>query len=336
LESAIVQPIQRGQRALSVGVSIGMGMFPEQGGDVDALMKVADSAMYITKQGARAAESTTMRQASPFVLGTRELVGALPHAIEREELELFYQTLHKATDGSVVGVEALLRWNHPEYGTIGPLSFVPLAERSGLIIPIGNWVLRQACAQNESWQSAGILRVPVAVNVSIKQLIHTEFVATVRSILEQTRLEPAYLQVEISEAAALQDILAVKTALLALNTMGVRVVIDDFGSGYTELCRLSELSVYAIKINQFLIRNMAVEPRDRTAVRAIVSMANAFGIDAIAKGVETEGQLEQLRSLGYEEAPIPTCGTIQGFVFSRPTTARALGESLRGEIALLG
>lgn len=328
LEFAVVQPIQVEHRTLSVGVSIGMGMYPEQGEDVDTLMKVADSAMYVVKQGTKAAESTTMRQATPLALGTRDLMGGLPQALERKELELFYQTLHKATDGSVVGIEALLRWNHPDYGTIGPLSFVPLAERSGLIVPIGNWVMRQACTQNKTWQSTGIVRVPVAVNVSIKQLIRTDFAATVRTILEETRLEPTHLQIEISEAAALQDIRAVKTALLALHALGVRVVIDDFGSGYAELCRLSELSVHAVKINQFLIRNMVVEQRDRTAVRAIISMASAFGIQAIAKGVETEGQLELLRNLAWEQAPAPTCGTIQGFVFSRPSTARELSNAL--------
>jgi diguanylate cyclase (GGDEF)-like protein/PAS domain S-box-containing protein len=328
LERALAQPYQLSEGMLTLGVSIGSAIFPDEGTDLESLMRHADTAMHVIKQGAKLLESATIKHAS-LTVDTRNLESALPLALERKEFELWYQPLHAARTGEIVGTEALLRWRHPTYGTIGPLQFLPIAERSGLIVPIGAWVLRMACIQNKAWQTAGLAPVPVAVNVSVKQLVRPDFVETVQHVLEECELEPQLLQIEISEVAAVHDFETIKNALVALKQLGVRMIVDDFGLGYAALSQLSALNVHAIKISQFLIRSMVSEPRDATIVRAIVSMANAFGILAVAKGVETEAQLDFLRALQWDLQSVPTCELVQGFVFSRPVPATDVPGLLR-------
>jgi diguanylate cyclase (GGDEF)-like protein/PAS domain S-box-containing protein len=328
LERALLQPFLVGKQTLTLGVSIGVSLFPEQGEDLQMLMTIAEDAMCTAKQGAKVVESSVLQQTSPLVPDTRILAGALALALHRKEFELWYQPLHDASDGRILGAEALLRWRHPDYGTIGPSQFLPLAEQSGLIVPIGTWALRMACIQNKAWQAEGLPSIPVAVGVSVRQLVRGDFAQSVYNLLEECELDSKWLQIEISEMAALHDLPAIRDALIALNNLGVRIVVDDFGAGHTALSQLRNLSVYAIKIGQLLTRNMIHDPRDAAIVRAIVSMANAFGIRTIAKGIESEGQLEFLQSLRREPCKVAACEMVQGLVFSRPTPALEVGSLL--------
>jgi diguanylate cyclase (GGDEF)-like protein/PAS domain S-box-containing protein len=324
LERALARPITLGETSFLVKVSIGMSAFPRDGNDLESLMHVADGAMCTAKEATKLTESAALRQATHLALDPCRLAANLPLALDRKQFELFFQPLHRVADAQIVGVEALLRWQHPEFGLIGPLQFLPLAERSDLILSIGAWVLRMACIQNKAWQTAGLLHVPVAVNVSAKQLAGADFSRMVRSVLDECDLDPLHLQIEISELAAVHDLPAIKESLLALSAMGVRIIVDDFGSGYSALNHLHSLSIHAVKISPVLIRNMAIDPRDAAIVRAMVSMVNAFGIQAIAKGVETAEQLEFLRNFHNIPDVNPACELVQGFVFSQPMPATEL------------
>jgi diguanylate cyclase (GGDEF)-like protein/PAS domain S-box-containing protein len=325
LERTLAQPFLVGKQTCAVGVSIGVSLFPEQGEDLEMLMTIAEDAMCTAKQGTKIVESAILHHASPLAPDTRIIANALALALHKKEFELWYQPLHDASDGRIIGIEALLRWRHPEYGTIGPSQFLPLAEQSGLIVPIGTWALRMACIQTKAWQTGGLPSIPVAVSVSVKQLVRSDFAQSVHHLLEECDLEAKSLQIEVSEIAAIHDLPAIRDALIALNNMGVRIVVDDFGLGHTALNQLRNLSIRAVKISQLLTRNMIHEPRDATIVRAIVAMANAFGIQTIAKGIETQGQLEFLHNLCRQPWGAASCEMVQGLVFSRPAPALEVG-----------
>jgi EAL domain-containing protein (putative c-di-GMP-specific phosphodiesterase class I) len=215
-------------------------------------------------------------------------------------------------------MEALLRWNHPHDGMISPMTFIPEAERSGAIVPIGAWVLEQACEQLAHWQRSGAPELTVAVNVAARQLSEPGFADVVRRALARAGIEPRLLELEITESAAFEDAARARTVLAELADLGVRILIDDFGSGYSSLNRLKTLPVDGIKIDRFLVQNIADDPRDAAIVLAIVSMARALGIEVVAEGVETVEQLAQLRNLPWNESAPPICNRAQGFLLGRP------------------
>jgi diguanylate cyclase (GGDEF)-like protein len=318
---SLAAPFTVDNHTLNVTASIGIALFPDDCGDVEQLMKCADMAMYEAKERGRNrfcfyGEGSETRTTGRVALGER-----LERALAHGEFELWYQPLYDLESGKISEVEALLRWRVPEDGVIRPMEFIPAVEQSGLIVPIGAWVLETACRQNRAWQDAGLPRVPVAVNVSPRQLHSPDFVKVVQRSLAASGLEPAFLEIEVTESAAMADAGQARKTLHALHDLGVRIVIDDFGAGYSSLNRLKSLPVHALKIDRFFLQDVADDARDAAIVAAIVSMAHSLGIQVIAEGVETAAQLAFLRSLKQHPPATVRCDKVQGFLFSRPVPA---------------
>ena len=243
------------------------------------------------------------------------------NALKRNEFVLFYQPKVELGTGRIVGMEALLRWQHPTKGMIPPGRFIPIAEESSLIVEIGNWVIREACAQNRAWQTAGSRRLPVAVNVSGRQIHHNDLVTTVRVALATSGMSPEYLEIELTESAVMSNTEAAISTLARLREMNVRVSLDDFGTGYSSLSYLKRLPVTGLKIDQSFIRDLASDPDDAAIVRAIIVVAQELLLGVTAEGVETMEQVDFLELHGCREA--------QGFYFAPPVTANEMCAFLR-------
>jgi len=284
-----------------ISPSIGISMFPRDGETADALIKHADAAMY----RAKALGKNNFQFFHPAMtedrMRKRRLESALRRAVEERRFLLRYQPQIDLERRRIIGIEALIRWDHPEAGLLPPAEFIPAAEENGLIIPIGKWVLREACRQNKAWQDAGCDPVPVAVNISSRQFMAGGFSVMVREILEETGLDPRYLELEFTERL-ISDVQRAKAAVAELRDIGVTVSIDDFGSGFSSLRLLSELPINKLKIDQAFIREL--DDRNKALTRAAVMLARNLGLDVLAEGVETDAQLAFLRQLG--------CAWVQG------------------------
>jgi EAL domain-containing protein (putative c-di-GMP-specific phosphodiesterase class I) len=254
------------------------------------------------------------------------LLSDLKQALQRNQLTLHYQPQMDLRDGRLVGAEALLRWTHPELGNISPAQFIPIAESSGLIIPIGEWVLRTAALQAKAWLDAGLPPLLMAVNLSAVQFRHVRLIDTVVDILEQTGLPADALELELTEAVAMDDPLGAMAVMDALHQRGVHMSIDDFGTGYSSLSYLKRFKVSKLKIDQSFVRDIHNDPDDQAIVSAIINMARSLGMQTIAEGVETEEQRTFLRANG--------CGQAQGYLFSRPVPAAAFEAFARGRLDL--
>ncbi|MCL4432677.1 MAG: EAL domain-containing protein, partial [Epsilonproteobacteria bacterium] len=239
-----------------------------------------------------------------------QLENALRHALERNELEVYYQPQISITDGHIIGAEALLRWHHPELGMISPAEFIPIAERSGQIIEIGEWVLRTAIQQTKSWINDGFKPMIIAINISAIQFRQKNLLTLVTGILEEAQLPHEYLELELTEAVTMHDPEAVISVMNKFHSQGIRMSIDDFGTGYSSLSYLKQFKVYKLKIDQSFIRDITDDPDDRAIVSAIIDMAHNLGLQTIAEGVETAEQLAFLRLHG--------CNEVQGYYFSKP------------------
>jgi EAL domain-containing protein (putative c-di-GMP-specific phosphodiesterase class I) len=244
----------------------------------------------------------------------------LHQALERSELVLHYQPQVDLAEHRIVGVEALVRWNHPDLGLVYPDEFIPLAEDTGLIIPLGEYVLKEACRQARAWQDQGLPPVPVAVNVSARQFQLGRSVERVREALAETRLEARWLTLELTESAVMKDPGLAIDALGELRELGVSIAIDDFGTGHSSLAYLKRFPLTHLKIDKAFVRTLLVDPRDAAITRAIIGMAHSLGLLAVAEGVETESQLEFLRA--------PRCDELQGYLFSPPKPADEVAELL--------
>lgn len=301
---------------LSVTASIGVALYPDDGLDLEALSKNADTAMYRAKQDGRDAYRffTTEMQAS----ATRgmQLVTALRQALEQNQLHVHYQPQMSLTDGTIIGVEALLRWQHPEMGNVSPAEFIPVAEDSGLILPIGEWVLRTAVQQLKCWLDKGYLPMVMAVNLSAIQFRHPSLSSMVTRILEEEQVPAEYIELELTEGVAMYNPEAAIEVMNTLHELGVRLSIDDFGTGYSSLNYLKKFKVYKLKIDQSFVRDINTNLEDRAIVAAIISMSQNLGLQTIAEGVEVVEQLDYLREQGCNEA--------QGYYFSKPLAADAL------------
>ncbi len=306
----ISTPISIEQHDLNMTGSIGIALYPDDGGDLETLLKSADTAMYCAKQGGR--HGYRFFAAEMQALSTRHLqvVSALRQAMDRKQLAVHYQPQISLSDGSIVGAEALLRWTHPEMGSISPAEFIPAAEASGLILPIGEWVLRQAVRQTKLWRQGGLVPFTIAVNLSAGQFRHANLPNLVTRILQEEDLPPECLELELTEGVALHDPQGAIAVMNNLHERGVRMSIDDFGTGYSSLAHLKKFKVCKLKIDQSFVCDIGIDPEDRAIVCAIINLAKSLGLGTIAEGVETAGQLEFLRANG--------CDEIQGFYCSKP------------------
>ncbi len=298
---------------LIITPSIGIAMYPADGLDFDTLSKCADAAMYRAKQAGRNNYRFYTPEMQALSARTLQLENALHRALERDQLQLHYQPQLSLHSGQIVGMEALLRWNHPELGMVSPAEFIPIAEDSGLILPIGEWVLRTATRQLKHWFDAGLPEMTLAVNLSAVQFRHAQLPEMVTKILEEVQLGAQYLELELTEGAAMDDPCAAIAMMDNLHKRGIRMSIDDFGTGYSSLSHLKRFQVYKLKIDQSFVRDITEDPEDKAIVSAIISMAIALSMHTIAEGVETVGQLAFLREQG--------CDEVQGYHFSRPLPA---------------
>ncbi len=311
---------------LSVTPSVGIAMFPTDGDDFDTLCKAADAAMYRAKKDGRNAYRFFTSEMQAQSARTLQLENALRRALERRQLSLHYQPQFALdADGStrIVGAEALLRWQHPEFGWISPAEFIPLAESSGLILHLGEWVLREALSQLRRWDDAGLPALTMAVNLSAVQLRNNELPLLVDRMLGELDMPAARLELELTEGAAMDNPCAAIAVLRALHERGVGLAIDDFGTGHSSLSYLKKFRAGKLKIDQSFVRDLTDDTEDRAIVDAVIRMAGALGLSTLAEGVETEGQLAFLRRQG--------CQAVQGYLLSRPLPAEAFADFVRSQ-----
>jgi diguanylate cyclase (GGDEF)-like protein/PAS domain S-box-containing protein len=316
LIEVVAQPCQIEQHELIVTPSIGIAMYPHDGENLESLSKNADTAMYRAKREGRNSFRFYTPEMQTHSARNLKLANVLRHALERHELQLHYQPQLSLLDGHIVGVEALLRWEHPELGMVSPVEFIPIAESTGQIIPIGEWVLRTATRQLKDWIDGGMPPMIMAVNLSAVQFRQNNFPELVNRILDEEKLPHSYLELELTEATAMDNPQAAINVMDKLHGRGIRMSIDDFGTGYSSLSYLKQFKVYKLKIDQTFVRDITDDPEDRAIVTAIINMASSLGLQTIAEGVETANQLNFLRLQG--------CNEVQGYYFSKPLTAKQL------------
>jgi EAL domain-containing protein (putative c-di-GMP-specific phosphodiesterase class I) len=296
---------------LFVTASIGIGVYPKDGQDAAGLLRSADLAMYGAKNNGKNGLQVFVADRHPSGLEPFQLENALRRALERGELEVLYQPM-VGMDGKLAGLEALLSWNHPAYGRIAPNRFIPIAEETGLIVPIGSWVMGQACSRSARWREAGHKEACVSVNVSALQFEGSAFVETVRAALAASGLPAACLELELTESFVMRDIQASTRRMAQLRELGVGISIDDFGTGYSSLSYLSRLPVNSLKIDQSFVRDLHRPAGSLPIVQTIVRLAHNMDLCVVAEGVETLEELNLLRVVG--------CDKVQGHLF---------GQSLR-------
>ena len=321
LIEAVARPCQIEQYELVSTVSIGIALYPQDGEDFETLSKNADAAMYRVKQGSRNNFCFFTQEMQAHSARSLQLVNAMHHALVREEFGLHYQPQVSLQDGRLVGAEALLRWQHPELGAVSPAEFIPIAEDSGQILVIGEWVLRTAVTQFKRWIDAGMAPLVVAVNLSAVQFRHPNLVAMVTQILDEAGLPAECLELELTEAMAMDNPLAAIALMNQLHERGVRLSIDDFGTGYSSLSYLKKFNVSKLKIDQSFVHDISEDADDKAIVTAIINLATSLGLQTIAEGVETAGQLAFLRLQG--------CDEVQGYYFSKPLPAAAFEAFFR-------
>ncbi len=327
LIDAIAQPHAVGEHDVVVTGSVGISIFPRDGNAPGDLLKAADAALTEMKDAGRNGFRFFKGEMNAQALRWLALETRLRRAIEREELALHYQPQVSRIDGSVVGMEALVRWRSEEIGAVPPGDFIPLAEDTGLIHPIGEWVIRQACFQNKAWQNAGLPPVRVAVNVSASQFKAGSVSGIVRQALEDSALAPRYLEVELTESVMLGDSAAAEAQMAELRALGVSLSLDDFGTGYSSLGYLSRFPLDKLKIDQTFVRNITTEQRSAAIAQATIALAQGLSLSVVAEGVETIGQRDFLGLIG--------CDVMQGYLYSRPVPAYEMGQLLaKGRVAV--
>ncbi|MGZ5037512.1 MAG: putative bifunctional diguanylate cyclase/phosphodiesterase [Usitatibacter sp.] len=317
---AVSRPIILDSQELRVGSSVGISVFPDHGDVSQRLIANADAAMYHVKKSGRASFAYFTPEMSTFFPKRLELENELRAALENNQLMLHYQPKVDMRSGLVVGMEALVRWQHPRKGMIQPSEFIPLAEETGLIVALGNWVLQEACLQARAWQERGIRDLAMAVNISGVQFRRRDLVKNVARALEWSGLEARYLELEITESVVMENAPEAIVMLEELHAMGVGLSIDDFGTGYSSLNYLKRFPIDKLKIDQSFIRDISADTDDAAIVQAIIAMAHGLRLRVVAEGVESEGQLEFLRALDNDE--------YQGFLFSKPLPAREVERRL--------
>ena len=311
---------------VQVTASIGIVTYPDDGMDCETLMKHADFAMYHAKDSGRDNRQFFKRDLNLRAVKRQSLEDSMRHALERHEFAVHYQPKVNLENGEIVGVEALIRWLHPELGLVSPAEFIPIAEECGLMVPIGRWVLGQACHQAQAWQEIGIAPIRIAVNISAVELRARDFLTGLGVILAETGLDPRLLELELTETFMVQDSAAMLAVLLDLKRLGIKLALDDFGTGYSSLNHLKRFPIDTLKIDQSFVRTVTTNADDASIVCAMISMGKSLHMRVVAEGVETR---EQLAFLQDRECPFG-----QGYYFSQPLTGPACTRLLRRGIAV--
>jgi len=313
-------PFLLGKKDCHVTASIGISTFPADGSDSRSLLKAADVAMYRAKETGRNNYQYYLPSMNVHTLERLELESDLRHALERGEFFLHYQPKVEIASGLITGVEALLRWKHPIRGLVPPLDFIPLAEETGLIVPIGEWVLATACARTKSWQGRGLPKLSVAVNLSARQFADTMLLAKLTRIIHASGLDPSLLELEITESVVMSNGESAVSVLEKLKSIGVQIAIDDFGTGYSSLAYLKRFPIDILKVDRSFIRDIPADSGDMKITRAIIAMAHSLRLKVVAEGVETAEQMEFLGS--------QSCDAVQGYFLYRPLQEEELVDVL--------
>lgn len=325
LQAAIAQPLEHGGAQLQITASLGISASPRDGDSGDELLKAADTALVRAKASGGNCFSFYSPDMDTDARRRLAIELQLRQALANNEFHLLYQPQNNLNSGSIVGVEALLRWHNPTLGVISPAEFIPIAEESGLIVSIGNWVLREACAQNKAWQDLGLSPIRVAVNVSTRQFRGEKLVDEVTQALQDSGLKPPYLEIEITESALVRDIDAAIATSRQLKALGVKLSLDDFGTGYSSLAYVSRFPLDKLKIDQSFIRDITHNPANAAIATAAIAIARGLNLSVLAEGVETEAQATFLRN--------HHCDAMQGYLFNHPlkpdAVARLLSDNVR-------
>ena len=321
LLDAISQPWVDEDQEYGLSCSVGISCYPNDGSDPDALLRCADAAMYKAKASGRSTYHFYTPELNQAISERLELENSLRHALERNEFRVYYQPRIEVASGRIVGAEALIRWDCPGKGIIPPDSFISIAEETGLIIPIGQWILQEACRQNSAWQRAGLPPISVSVNLSPIQFRHAGLVESVADALDRAQLDPACLELELTESFVMHDAERINVAMQSLKALGVDIAVDDFGTGYSSLSYLKRFPVDRLKVDKSFVRDIDSDPDNAAIVRAIITLGHALGLKVVAEGVETRGHLEFLQQ--------HDCDELQGYYFSRPVPASGMEAMLR-------
>ena len=310
---------------LHISISIGISMMNETIDDAVALLKKADTALHRVKENGRNDYLVFSSEIAHTALHKLTLQHEIKKALQNGEFLLYYQPQYDLATGRIVGLEALVRWKHPERGLVPPGEFIPAAEESGLIVPLGEWVLQEACRQNKSWQDAGMTPIPVAVNLSFRQFMQRNLIRNIAGILKKTELDPSYLELEITESITM-DVERASSFLRELADLGVGISIDDFGTGYSSFHYLRNFPIGSLKIDRSFVRDIQQDPSDAAIVSAIIAMAHNLQLQVIAEGVETEEQVKFLRT--------HRCDEMQGYFGSPPLPKESVEELLWNQSVL--
>ena len=318
---ALTEPMRLGGHEVIISASIGITIYPFDDDNIDDLLKDADTAMYRAKAEGRNNCQYFTADMTDHALEHMHLEQDLRRALERDEFELYYQPQLELAHGEVTGVEALLRWHHPARGLVSPAEFIPILEETGLILPVGEWVMRTACRQQRAWREQGLPPLRVAVNLSARQFYQQDLLKSVAGVLEETGLQVDELDLEITEGVLVENVTSTVETLNAFDRMGIRLSIDDFGTGYSSLSYLKRFPLHTLKIDQSFVHDVTEDGDSAAIVQAIIALAHSLRLGVIAEGVETEEQLAFLRREG--------CREVQGYLFCRPLPAPDLADWLR-------
>jgi len=319
---ALALPLRLDDTEVSVSASLGISRYPYDGIDADTLVKCAYAAVHRAKEQGPGLHEY---YAEAMTAGSREVVemeSFLRHAVEFNEMVLFYQPQVSFATGEITGMEALVRWNHPTWGLIPPAKFIPLAEETGMIVPIGRWVLEEACRQTHAWHEAGF-SIHIAVNLSARQFEQEDLIQMVSTIVDQSKLTPSALELELTETSVMARGDAAIEIMNSLKELGIKLSVDDFGTGYSSLSYLRRFPFDVLKIDRSFAMEIESDDVNLAIVRAIVDMSHAVGLTVVVEGVETQAQYQKLRDLG--------CDIMQGYLFSRPICAEEMNAMLHDE-----
>jgi diguanylate cyclase (GGDEF)-like protein len=321
LLSVLSQPLQLSGHECHTTASIGIAMYPSDGTDVQTLTKNADMAMYLAKEDGKNGFRFFSQEVKTQSIERLTLETALRRALDRHQFALHYQPKVDMATGQITGVEALLRWTHPDLGVLPPMQFIPLAEETGLIVPIGRWVLKEACAQNIAWQRRGLRPISMAVNLSPRQFADEHLLQDIDAALTASGMSPVLLQLEVTESMVMRNVSRAVKVLDSIQSRGIRLAIDDFGTGYSSMSLMKQFPIDTIKIDRSFVRDLPNDSEDQAIAQAIISMGKALGMTVVAEGVETTEQETFLRNHG--------CDEMQGYLFSKPLPPQQLADLLR-------